>query len=201
MKQRNFERELPEGYRQVCYINAQNAKFGIIFNLIAIAVCAVVVFAAFGVAYLFAEKSSSDISGTSMLILIWATLAVMVIYLVLHELVHGIAYKSLTGEKLTFGLSWSCAFCGVPNIYTYRKTSIIASAAPLTVFSVVFCALCAVLFYVNIWYFYAAAFLLGMHLGGCSGDIYMLILMAKYKDPRLLVRDTGPAQTFYMPEE
>lgn len=201
MKQQNFERELPEGYRQVCYIDAKSAKFGIIFNLIAVAVCAVVMFAAFGVTYLFAEQPSSDISSTSMLILMWATLAIMVIYLVLHELLHGVAYKSLTGEKLTFGLSWSCAFCGVPNIYTYRKTSIIASATPLVVFSVVFCVLCAVLFYVNIRYFFAAAFLLGMHLGGCSGDIYMLILMAKYKNPKLLVRDTGPAQTFYMPEE
>ena len=44
---RNFERELPDGYRQAKYINAKNAKFGIIFNLIALIVLAIVVIAAF----------------------------------------------------------------------------------------------------------------------------------------------------------
>ena len=35
---RTFERELPEGYREVFHFNAKSIKVGIIFNLIALAV-------------------------------------------------------------------------------------------------------------------------------------------------------------------
>ena len=42
LKEQNFEKELPSGYRQALYINAKNAKFGIIFNLIAVVVLIIV---------------------------------------------------------------------------------------------------------------------------------------------------------------
>ena len=42
-KDKNFERELPSGYKQSLHINAKDAKFGIIFNLISLLVLAVVV--------------------------------------------------------------------------------------------------------------------------------------------------------------
>ena len=42
LKEKNFEKELPAGYKQVKYINAKSAKFGIIFNVIAFAVLIVV---------------------------------------------------------------------------------------------------------------------------------------------------------------
>ena len=43
MKTKNFEKELPAGYRQALYINAKAAKFGIIFNLIALVVLVAVI--------------------------------------------------------------------------------------------------------------------------------------------------------------
>ena len=36
MEHKNFERELPSNYKEVKHIDATNAKFGLIFNLIAI---------------------------------------------------------------------------------------------------------------------------------------------------------------------
>ena len=41
-KEQNYEKELPLNYKQVLYINAKDAKFGIIFNLIALLICAIV---------------------------------------------------------------------------------------------------------------------------------------------------------------
>ena len=126
----------------------------------------------------------------------------MIGYVVLHELVHGIAYKTLTGEKLTFGLSWSCAFCGVPNIYTYRKTAMISVIAPFAVFTVLLLPLLVLLYFISPLYFLIVAFIFGLHAGGCSGDLYVLYLLAvKFKDKRVLMRDTGPEQFFYVPDE
>jgi len=126
----------------------------------------------------------------------------MLVYLVLHELLHGLAYRALTGEKLTFGISWSCAFCGVPQIYTYRKTAIIAVIAPFAVFTVLLIPILVLLYFYSPLYYLIAAFIFGLHLGGCSGDLYALYLLAvKYRDRKTLMRDTGPEQFFYVYDE
>ena len=125
----------------------------------------------------------------------------MLAYIVLHELTHGLAYKALTKEKLAFGMSWSCASCGVPDIFTYRKTTMISVLAPFVVFTVVLLPLTVWLYFVNPLAYLGSAFLLGLHLGGCSGDLFVFgLLVCKFKDKRTLVRDTGPQQYFFVPE-
>ena len=203
-KDQNFERGLPDGYKEALYVNAKAAKFGIIFNLIAFAVLAVVMFGAFLALYFKEGLDAATIlpKGVGFIIAYFVLFGGMFGYVVLHELVHGIAYKSLTGEKLTFGVSWSCAFCGVPKIYTYRKTAIISVAAPLVTFTVLFIILLPILYIFSALYFLIAAFIFGLHLGGCAGDIYVLYLLtAKFKDEKTLMRDTGPEQYFYIPDD
>ena len=202
-KEQTFERELPSGYRQARYINAKNAKFGIIFNLIAVAVLVLVMAVAF--LLLGLGDRSFDLSETvtpfELTVAYLIFIASMIAYVVLHEVVHGIAYKSQTGEKLTFGMSWSCAFCGVPHIFTYRKTAIIAVVAPFAVFTLLFLPLLVVLYFLNPLYYVLMSFIFGLHLGGCSGDLYVLyLLLVKYKCPRTLMRDTGPEQFFFVPD-
>ena len=132
---KTFEAELPAGYAQVFHINAKDKKIGIIFNAVALVIMAVVVVLA--AIPLFAFEVEFTESTSPMLLITYTVFFVSLIaYIVLHELVHGAAYKMLTGEKLTFGLSWSCAFCGVPTVFTYRKTALIALAAPFLTFSV-----------------------------------------------------------------
>ena len=198
-----FEKEIPEGYERKKYINAKSAKFGIIFNLIAMVILALVMVIAFlplrGMEF---SSMIESIGLTAYMVSMLIFLAGMLGYIVLHELVHGAAYKKLTGEKLTFGMSWSCAFCGVPNMYVYRKASLISSAAPLVVFSIILGALTAILYFVSPWYYVLSAFVFGMHLGGCSGDMYViLLLLFKFKDETTLIRDTGPEQSFYVKVE
>jgi len=194
-----YEKELPEGYQQVYHIDAANKKTGMIFTIASLLPTAAVI----ALVVLTASKSAMDkfLSYESSWALSVLAL-IMLAYVVLHELVHGIAYKSLTKEKLTFGLKWSCAFCGVPNIFVYRKTALIALLAPFTVFSLLFAALSVYFGIVgSIWYLiFGINF--AFHLGGCCGDLYMTyLLLVKYKDPTLLVKDTGPEQFLYVIKE
>ena len=201
MKERNFERELPSGYRQAKYINAKETKFGIIFNLIALVVLVLVM----AIAIIPLQRAGRltmeifNVGQAGLLIAYAVFFGSMLAYIVLHELVHGAAYKALTGEKLTFGLSWSCAFCGVPHIYTYRKCALISVLAPFVVFTLIFLPLVIALYSVSPLYYLIFAFLLGMHIGGCSGDLYVTYLLtAKYRGKDTLMRDTGPEQFFYV---
>ena len=187
LKEQNFERELPLGYKQALYLNAKNAKFGIVFNLIALVVLAIVMVVAI-LSLSFNNKLSSDIFKIDFTQLIVAYLIFFVAiigYIVLHELVHGIAYKILTGEKLTFGISWSCAFCGVPHIYTYRKTAVVSVVSPFAVFTLLFILILVPLYVFSPLYYLIVAFVFGLHLGGCSGDLYVLYLfIAKFKNKK-----------------
>ena len=196
MKTQNFEKQLPDGYKTALYINAKSPKFGIIFNLIALAVLVVVMVVA--VIPVLNKDVSVTVVDETPLLLVWVVfMAAMVAYIVLHELVHGIAYKALTGQKLTFGMSWSCAFCGVPDIYVYRRTALISLVSPLAVFTLILLPLTVWLYSVNLIYYFVSAFLLGLHLGGCSGDIYVLLLLLfRFRDKETLIKDTGSEQFF-----
>ncbi len=188
---KNFERELPEGYKETLVIDATNKKLGIIFNLIA----AAVTLAAVLIAYFVIKPDFTKFD----LLHLFLFVVVMFGYIVLHEIVHGIAYKALTGEKLKFGLTLSVAYCGVPDIYVYRKAALISLLAPFVTFTVIFGVLTFVL--PTSLDKFCFAFMLGMHVGGCCGDLYDTFLyLFKFKSPTVLMRDTGPKQTFYVKE-
>lgn len=195
---KNFEETLPEGYREVYHINAKDAKVGLILNLVSLVPLAVVA----GIAVLIAFLTDMDMDIGGLLefeLSLIIFLVAIIVYMVAHELVHGIAYKSMTHRKLTFGLSWSCAFCGVPDIYCYRKTALVALIMPFAVFTVLLTALVVGMYFVGFIPFLLSALLLGLHIGGCSGDLYMFgLLIFKYRDDALLMRDTGPEQFIYV---
>ena len=203
-RQKNFERELPPGYRQAMYINAKDKKLGILLNLIAVAVLVAVMFGAVSLLRLGGRLTLDAFGLTlpTLLIAYFAFFAMNFGYIVLHELVHGFAYKVMTGEKLTYGISWSCAFCGVPSIYTYRRTAVISVVAPLALFTLLLVPTLVLLYFVSPLYYLLVAFVFGMHLGGCSGDALVLCLLAgKFRGQRVLMKDTGPEQFFYVPTE
>ncbi len=214
MDNQAFERELPKGYRLAKTIDGTDLKFGLIFNGIALVVWLLVTALFLPLLYLVAGDSIAESEGTVASLLSGVVIGFLpfIAYIVCHELVHGWAYKRKTGEKLTFGISWSCAFCGVPGIYTYRSTALFALLSPLVFFSALFLLLIAACLVVAggvgvggigvVCAVYSAlVFIFGMHLGGCSGDAYVtLLLWTKFKDERTLIRDTGPVQYIYVPE-
>ena len=204
MKNNNFEKSIPPGHVIVKHLDAKNVKLDLLLNVIAMLIF--VCIAVLALIPVFKSNGKFDFFsdiGQLVKIMLYSSVFLILIlfYMILHELTHGAFYKVLTGEPLTFGISWSCAFCGVPNIYVYRKSALLAAAAPLVIFTVILLPLTAFLYFINITAYILSAFLFGMHLGGCAGDIYVVfLLLFKYKNNKTLIRDTGPEQFFYIPE-
>lgn len=201
---KHFETELPEGYVEAQSIDASNKKTGIVLNVLA-AVIAAVVFIASWLIIFRAEPVSQSIKR----IIVndsWVSVVALVVfavgelcYLVLHELVHGVSYKLFTKRKLKFGLTLTCAYCGVPDIYVYRTAALVSLLAPFTVFIPVF--LVPMFFVPYLWKVVFALFLC-LHVGGCVGDLYDTgLYLFRFRDKRTLMRDTGPKQTFYVPQD
>ena len=198
---KNCETLLPENYREVYHIDATSKKTGLILNLFAF-------IPIIGILLLFACTVSPADFGLEelddilkLLYLLGGLLIGIFAYVVLHELTHGIVYKLMTKQKLTFGLSWSCAYCGVPNVYVYRKTAILALIAPFALFTLLLLPLTIIFAFFNVYLYIIFGIVFSIHLGGCSGDLYMFsLLLFKYKNSALLLRDSGPEQWLYLPE-
>lgn len=194
MKSDNFFTELPQGYAEVYSLDAKNGKTALVMNVVGLVMALAVILPCI-LCVNIRERVRADY-----IVLIVFVVCILA-YFVAHELVHGAAYKILTGRKLVFGMTLSVAFCGVPDIYVTRRTALIALIAPFAVFSVLFSALAAWLYFFNAAYYLVIVTILGLHFGGCVGDLYtFLLLIFRLKDKRLLMRDTGPKQAFYLPE-
>ena len=196
---KNYETELPDEYTCVLHINAADKKFGWIFNLIALGVFILVLAVVLPTAnYKAFSFSPDDLDSLFLLtITLFSFCIAMLVYLVLHELAHGVAYKALTKQKLKFGLTWSCAYCGVPDIFVYRKTALIALLVPFVLFTLLLAPLTVWAGIVGSIAYIPLGALFGLHLGGCSGDLYMTgLLLFRYKDSDTLIRDKG-AETFF----
>lgn len=202
-KNRNFERELPANYLLIKHVDASGDKKLVLaysllsfvpFLLLVPLLCVIAYFAS---GYNIIEEWGR-IGGTPMLV----TCAVLLSYIFLHELTHGITYKCFTGGKLKYGLSLTVAFCGVPDLYVRRRASFAALIMPFAVFSVIFGGLTIGLYFVSPLYSILAGVVFAIHLGGCVGDLHWVLLyLTKFRHCDLLMRDTGPQQWLYIREE
>ena len=183
--------ELPENYKLDKTIDMKKMSTNIFLNVLNILF--VIISLLILIPLKFKEIKFDNLIELS--IVMFIVLIGFIIYIVLHELTHGLFYKIFTKQKLTFGVSLTYAYCGVPNIYVRKKEAIIACLSPLIIFSIIFLTLIFILppNYINL----SIIILFSFYFGGCSGDIYLaLILLIKY-DKDTYIKDTGPTQYIY----
>lgn len=201
MKKQHCYPTLPAGYREVYRINAKDVRTGLIFTALSLVILAVICVPLFLLTDFSEVFETVRAGGVRVLLLYFGFLLSIVVYLILHELTHGVVYKLMTGQRLTFGISWSCAFCGVPDVWCDRITSLVALIMPFAVFSLILLPLTVILYFTDAALFLLCGLLFGIHAGGCCGDLFLFwLLLTRYRDPALLLRDTGPEQTLCLPE-
>ena len=198
MKGNNFVRTLPPSYKLAKKMDAKDLSFGLLLTLGSLILFVLALIPVLLPLFLLDEITVADALWNEIHISAFIFLGGTLVYVILHELTHGAVYKAMTGEKLTFGISWNCAFCGVPNIYIYRKTSIIATYAPFVLFTIILIPAMIIAYCFNIAIYIGLALIFATHISGCIGDLYMgHVLLFKYKSPYTLVNDTGPCVTVF----
>ena len=191
----NYYDELPEGYKEEKTVDINNSKTSIFITVLSLFLLVITIVPIIIIGGGISNFRAYGFNSFLLLVLVIA-------YIFVHELLHGAVYKYLTHKKLKFGFNLLYAYCGVPNIYTSRKTALKATSAPFIIISLV---VVPVLFYFSVYQNYILFFTLGLffsvHVSGCVGDLYiMYLLLFKYKDSRTLMNDTGPKMTIYIPE-
>ena len=184
---------LPEGYQELFHIDLQkDRKLMLLVNGIGLGL-----FAAFALLGHFAFVPVTAMfdmeQGFGMYALRFAVMiAGLVVYLVLHEAVHGVCMWFFSGVKPSFGFNGMYAWAG-STAYFSKVPYLIIALAPIVVWGVVLAVICAV---VPPAWFWVPYFIQVANLSGAAGDLYVTARFRKLPDT-ILVNDTGVAMTVY----
>ena len=124
-----------------------------------------------------------------------ALLAGLVLYMVLHEWVHGITMKYFGTKKVKYGFTGLYAFAGSEDYYP-KKPYITIALAPIVVWGIV---LAVVNGLVPEAWFWVVYFIQICNISGAAGDLYVTCKFSKMPGD-ILVRDYGVGMTVYSRE-
>ena len=184
--------ELPAGYRPILQIDLQkDKKKMLLINGIA---CVIIV--ALGVLgqqiVPIGRMFDIDYGWLNYVFRFVALLVGIVLYMVLHELVHGVFMRRFSGSKVKYGFTGMYAFAG-SDAYFCKKHYIIIALAPVVVWGVVLTLICSVL---SEQWFWVAYFIQINNLSGAAGDYYVTWKFRSLPAD-ILVQDSGVAMTVY----
>lgn len=183
---------LLEEYSEFYSIDLQkNKKMLLIVNLLAVVIAVLML-----VPMLFLVPISSLFSMNdglvSYMIRFISLIVLMVAYMVLHELTHGVAMKICGTKKVKYGFTGLYAFAG-SNDYYDKKSYIFIALAPVVLWGFVIAIINP---FVSIEWFWIVYILQIINLSGAAGDLFVIIKFSGFpKD--ILIRDYGVAMTVY----
>ncbi len=186
---------LPDGYHELYAINLQkNKKASLLVNLFSIFIAIVLIVPMHFVIPISTLFSMEE--GLKIYILRYAALIVlMILYIVLHELVHGFAMKICGTKKVKYGFTGIYAFAGSTDFYD-KKSYIFIALAPVILWGIV---LAAVNPFVPAAWFWVVYFIQILNLSGAAGDFFVTVKFLRFpKD--ILIKDCGVGMTVFSKE-
>lgn len=185
---------LPEDYGEIYSLNLQKDKrTAIIVNLLALAIAAVM---AVSMNFFVPVTSVFDMSGgiVRYFLRLAALIVLMVLYMVLHELVHGIAMKLCGTKRVKYGFNGLYAFAGSEDYYD-KKSYIFIALAPIVLWGTV---LAAINFFVPTEWFWIVYMIQLINISGAAGDLFAAVKFSRMpKD--ILIQDSGVSmRVFYI---
>lgn len=185
---------LPEDYGEIYSLNLQKDKrAAIIVNLLALAIAAVM---AVSMNFFVPVTSFFDMSGgiVRYFLRLAALIVLMVLYMVLHELVHGIAMKLCGTKRVKYGFTGLYAFAGSEDYYD-KKSYIFIALAPIVLWGTV---LAVVNFFVPTEWFWIVYMIQLINISGAAGDLFAAVKFSRMPK-NILIQDSGVSmRVFYI---
>lgn len=186
---------LPDGYKEIFTVNLQNnKKTALLINVFAIIISIAMIIP---MHFYIPITSLFDMSqGIKSYIIRFIMLMIgMIVYMVLHEAVHGFAMKFFGTKNVKYGFTGLYAYAG-SNDYYDKKSYIIIALAPVFVFAIVFIILNLTVPKSWFWVIY---FLQILNISGATGDLFVTIKFSKMPSD-ILIHDCGVGMTVYSKE-
>ena len=184
--------KLPDGYREIFAVNLQNdKKKAFIINL---AGFAIILLLAIPMHFRIPFQTLFDMSKGLLFYCIRFGVMILswIAYIVLHEIVHGIAMKICGTKKVKYGFTGIYAFAGSDDYYS-KKAYIFIALAPVVFWGLVIAIVNIFIPYEWFWVVYSVQI---FNISGAVGDFYVTAKFSLMpKD--ILVKDIGVGMTVY----
>ena len=178
--------KLPDGFVEIYSIDLKkNKKAALLVNALAIIIgvaLAIIGHFIVPITTLFSMDSGITMYMLRLLVLVIS----LILYIILHELVHGIAMKICGTKKVKYGFTGLYAFAG-SNDYYDKISYIFIALAPIVVWGII---LAVINIFVPAEWFWIVYFIQLSNLSGAAGDLYVTVKFSKM--PRdILIFDYG----------
>ena len=191
MAARYAETSLPENYELVRTIdldkNQKEKNFVTILSLVLLVVV-------FVLGFVLRSPASVMTAITQPVMLV--ALPAFLVYLILHEAVHGAFMWYFSKKKPHFGISLQYAYAG-SDAYFRRTPYLIIALAPFVIWGLVFGIIALMLDSVWFWLFW---FLEAGNASGAAGDLYVFFTVSRMPES-ILVQDDGISMRIYAPAD
>ena len=180
---------LPEGYREIFNVDLnKNKKAAVAINVLATVIMLAMVIPMLAIRPFSIESSDGTAPYVRYAILIGGFL----LYLVLHEAVHGIFMWLFSRQKPFFGIKGVYAYAG-SNSFFPKMQYLIIGLSPIIIWGIVLTILCFAVPDDWFWYIYVIQ---AMNISGAAGDIYVSAKFSRMPSD-ILVQDKGTAMAVY----
>ncbi|MBA4348152.1 MAG: hypothetical protein C0413_04810 [Clostridiales bacterium] len=180
---------LPKGYREVRRVDLmRNRKEAILVNLLALVIAGVAIALGFVLCPPFLEVKIGIPTIFGMVFMVIG----IVVYMILHEIIHGVFMKAFSGLKPHYGFTGLYAYAGSDALFN-RKQYLIIAFAPVVILGIILAVLIAAFYETAFWSLYLIQV---VNLSGAAGDFYVGYLIARYGND-VLVCDTGTDMAVY----
>ena len=183
---------LPEGYGEIYAIDLQkDKKMALVVNLLAIVIAVLLVVPMHFAVPIFSLFSMEN-GLQNYLLRFGALIVLMVVYMILHELVHGVAMKICGTKKVKYGFTGMYAFAGSKDFYD-KKSYIFIALAPVVLWGIV---LAVINPFVPVEWFWVVYMIQIINLSGAAGDFFVTVKFSQL--PRdILIQDYGVGMKVY----
>ncbi|MBQ7836063.1 MAG: DUF3267 domain-containing protein [Clostridia bacterium] len=185
-------KNLPEGYEKIFTIDLSNNKKLFLLVNVGAAVIAILMMALVlpfkSIGMLFDMSSGMTMYALRFSVII----AGSVVYIILHELVHGFFFRMYSGEKAFYGFKLSYAYAGSKWFYD-KKSYLVIALSPVIIWGLVLSVLCI---FVPRDFFWSVYFIQIMNISGAAGDLYVTYKMLRLPQD-ILVRDSGTSMEIF----
>ncbi|MBQ7862512.1 MAG: DUF3267 domain-containing protein [Clostridia bacterium] len=183
---------LPEGYKEFYSVDLQkDKKMSLLVNGIAL-VIGLLMFIPMNFFVPISTLFSMENGMAEYMIRMLSIAVLTVIYMVLHELVHGISMKLCGTKKVKYGFTGMYAFAGSDDYYG-KKPYIFIALAPVVLWGIVLAVINFCVPYEWIWVVY---FLQIFNISGAAGDFFVTAKFSGFPED-ILVKDHGVGMVVY----
>lgn len=183
---------LPDCYKEFYSVNLQkDKKIALLINGIALAI-GILMFITMNCFVPISTLFSMELGIAAYAIRMLSIAVLSGLYIVLHELVHGISMKLCGTKKVKYGFTGMYAFAGSDDYYG-KKSYIFIALAPVVLWGIVLAVINFLVPNEWVWVIY---FLQMFNITGAAGDFYVTVKFLRFPED-ILIKDCGVSIVVY----